>query len=334
MSFDVLALGNALVDVEFATPMETLDETGLAQGSMSLTDSEGQARLLDYLEYQHLVPHKKTGGGSAANSISALTGLGADAFYLCRVGDDDNGRFYLEDLATRNIVTDKARASATGQTGTCVVLVTPDGERTMQTDLGQSMFFDESNLNFERLKEARALYLEGYLAMNEALLPSLVKLEQQARLNEKKIILSFADPSVVKFAKDGLLTLLEGGVDMVFCNLEEAQLFTGKKQQKACARALLEYAKTAVITAGSAPCIIAQGEEILEVAPAPTTVLDTNGAGDNFAGAFLYAHLEHYALEDCARLAHEVAGAVVAQFGPRLGHADYATILHKVFGTP
>ena len=333
--YDVMAIGNALVDHEYLLSEAQLSQTGLEKGNMSLASLEEQNTLLDYLSSAEIEPSKLAGGGSAANAMFTFASLGGKAFYGCRVGDDKQGHFYLQDLHKSGVATSKQSIHAGGVTGSCVVAVTPDAERTMQTYLGTSSEICEDNINFEALSQTSWLYLEGYLAMSESLQPAITKLRQQAGIHNVNIALSFADPAVVKFAKEGLLNMIGSGVTVIFCNSEEAKLFTGKKQLKAAARALTEFCQTAVVTDGANGAIIATqhegGIEIHEVTtPKVIDVIDTNGAGDNYSGAFLYALAQHYTLPECGRLASEVASQVIQQMGPRLEARQYQDISRQV----
>ncbi len=334
--YHVIGIGNALVDTEFVVDEQTLLHTGLTRGNMTLTDEAGQKALFASLAQMKNFAVKQAGGGSGANSMVAFANLGGRAYYHCRVGDDELGAFYLQDLADNGVTTNDSFAKVVGTTGTCAVLVSEDGERTMQTDLGVSSAIDNANVDFETLTGANWLYLEGYLAMSPSIAPAITKLRQQAGVHGVRIAVSFADPAVVKFAKEGLLSMLGNGVSLIFCNIEEAQLFTGKKQHKACAKALVEYAQLAVVTGGSEPTVIAKkdGDDIvvLEVPTPSVNVVDTNGAGDSYAGAFLYALTQHYALEECGALAGAVASRVVGQFGARLSKDDYLAIKKQVLG--
>lgn len=335
MNYQVVAIGNALVDTEFAVTDELLAKVGLTRGNMTLADEHAQAKLFDDFAKNGVQSSKQSGGGSAANSMAAFGCLGGQAYYHCRVADDTLGNFYLDNLGEQGVATNRAFAIASGVTGTCAVLVSPDGERTMQTHLGTSSEICDENVDFETLARVDWLYLEGYLAMSPSIAPAMARLRQQAGVNGVKIAVSFADPAVVKFAKEGLLAMLGNGVSLIFCNLEEAQLFTEKKQHKACARALLDYAEMAVVTNGGEGAVIAtkNGDEIeLTEVPAAAVdkVLDTNGAGDNYAGAFLYGLTQSYDLTDCGRLASAVAGAVVQQYGARLEKGQYQAIRKAV----
>lgn len=333
--YHVIGIGNALVDTEFSISDDILAQTNLTRGNMTLANDDEQQALFDTLAQANLTPAKRSGGGSAANSMVTFASLGGRAFYNCRVGHDDWGQFYLNDLANSGVDTSDTHAKTDGITGSCTVLVTADGERTMQTHLGTSALINDSNVDFERLSKAEWLYLEGYLAMSPSITPAITKLRQQAGVHGVDVAISFADPAVVKFAKDGLLAMLGGGVSVIFCNLEEAQLFTDKKQHKACAKALLEHCKMAVVTNSGEPTIIAErtdGEPIITVVPTPAVaqVIDSNGAGDNYAGAFLYGLCQEYTPQECALLAGAIASQVVQQFGSRLSADSYQTIKQQV----
>lgn len=335
--YDVMAIGNALVDHEYLLSDAALEETDLTKGNMTLAGIEEQQQLLAYFKLAEIEPTKHASGGSAANTMYTFASLGGKPFYACRVGDDIQGQFYLKDLHEAGVVTSEKSIHTNGVTGSCVVAVTKDGERTMQTYLGTSSDIAADNVDFDALVHADWLYIEGYLAMSESIQPAMTQLRQQAGIHNAKIAVSFADPAVVKFAKDGLLNMLGNKVAVIFCNSEEAKLFTDKKQVKAAARALLEYCQTAVVTDGAKGAVIAHKSnneseiEIYDVAtPVVANVIDTNGAGDNYAGAFLYALSQQYSLPECGRLASEVSAQVIQQFGPRLISQDYRDIAQRV----
>ena len=338
--YDVMAIGNALVDHEYVLSDAALEETELTKGNMTLAEFEEQQQLLAYFKLAEIEPSKQAGGGSAANTMFTFASLGGKPFYACRVGDDDQGAFYLRDLHEAGVATSDKSIHEGGVTGSCVVAVTEDGERTMQTYLGTSSEIAADNVDFDALTQADWLYLEGYLAMSESIQPAMTQLRQQAGIHNAKIAVSFADPAVVKFAKDGLLNMLGNKVAVIFCNSEEAKLFTDKKQVKAAARALLEYCQTAVVTDGANGAVIAHQPtdeaeiEVHDVAtPAVANVIDTNGAGDNYAGAFLYALSQQYSLPECGRLASEISAQVIQQFGPRLASQDYRDIAQRVLSS-
>ncbi|PNK61316.1 adenosine kinase [Psychrobacter sp. FDAARGOS_221] len=337
--YNVMAIGNALVDHEYLLSDEQLTQTSLSKGSMTLASLEEQTQLLDTFVEQQLQPSNQAGGGSAANAMFAFASLGGTSFYGCRVGDDDAGAFYLNDLNKAGVATNNELSVAKdGVTGSCVVAITPDGERTMQTFLGTSSEIDANNIDLNALAESDWLYYEGYLAMSEALRPALRELYQQAKANNTKIAVSFADPAVVNFAKDGLLEILAEGVDAIFCNVEEAMLFTDTDNIQQAAKALTEYSTLAVVTNGPSDTLICQRLSADEMSMTSVTppkvdkVIDTNGAGDNYSGAFLYALHQGHDLNTCGKLAGKVASHIVQQFGPRLKPEQYQQITQQILG--
>lgn len=339
----IVAIGNALVDSEYLLNEDQLRATGLTKGNMTLASHSEQQALIDQLAQQQIQASKQASGGSAANSIYAAASLGSQTYYACRVGDDAAGQFYLADLNRVGIATASQSIALGGTTGSCMVIVTPDGERTMQTHLGTSAEINADDIDFSQLSNAKWLYLEGYLAMSPSIQEGISQLRDYAREHDIKVAVSFADPAVVKFGHEGLVHMLADGVDVIFCNAEEAMLFTGKSSHEAATKALLDHSKMAVVTRGAHGTLVAYQEgvvkeyyenNLVEVSsPVITDVLDTNGAGDNFAGAFLYALSENHEIRICGKLASAVASQVIRQFGPRLLQAQYQDILAAVLKT-
>ena len=331
--YQLVAIGNALVDTEFKICDEILTQTGLTKSNMTLADTDEQTALFDMLNTHGLTPTKQAGGGSAGNTVACFSALGGTSFYCCRVGHDKRGAFYLSDMQNMGVAIDAVKAEVVGATGTCVVLVTDDGERTMQTNLGVSGEIDQSNVDFDVLSKAKYLYLEGYLAMTPSVQDAISKLCQTAKAQGVKIVVSFADPAVIRFAKDGILSWLTGltdGVDVIFCNMDEAKLFAGTDDNTQAVHALLAHAALVVITDGANPTTVADKDGICMYDVAPANVIDTNGAGDNFAGAFLYALAQGADYGACVALAGAVASHVVSQFGARLPKAEYDLIKQSV----
>lgn len=335
MKNDVLALGNALVDHEYQVTDEVLASTKLDKGSAALADQAQQQALISELATHNAPLVKKAGGGSAANTVFTIAALGGKSSISCTVCDDEAGHFYLQNLTEAGVKTSVQSLAATAEpTGSCMVLVTPDAERTMQSFLGASAHFGFEAVDESLLNTAEMLYIEGYLAASEQAVDAVVQAKEIAKAQNTKVALSFSDPSMVNFCKQGLLTMLGEGVDILFCNQEEATLFTEKSGIEATAQALQAYADLVVITLGSQGAFVSKKGEAAFTVPtaAVETVLDTNGAGDNFAGAFLYGLSQSYALEDCAKLAVAVAGKLIGHFGPRMQTEDYQQLLSEFQG--
>lgn len=325
---DLFAIGNALIDQEFKVSDEFLAEQNLQKGTMQLTDGETQAQLFQNLQNSQVYKGQAS-GGSAANTTVAFSALGGSAFYGCRVGNDELGSVYLDGLNDASILTSKKSISE-GVTGTCMVLVSPDSERTMHTYLGITAELTDSQIDFESLKTAKWLYIEGYLSTSDSARVAVQQARQIAKDNQVKIALTLSDPAMVQYARTGLEELLDDGVDLLFCNEQEALMYTQTETIEAALAALKSLAKTVVITLGAEGALVATAEEHIQVAGRKVTAVDTNGAGDAFSGAFLYALNAGKDLQTAAELAILISSQMVAQFGPRLAVADYPKLLKQL----
>lgn len=325
---DLFAIGNALIDQEFQVSDDFLIQHSLQKGTMQLTDGETQANL-----YNNLIKtqrHKgQASGGSAANTTVAFSALGGQAFYACRVGNDDLGDIYLKGLNEAGIYT-ATKSVSEGVTGTCMVLVSDDSERTMQTYLGITAELSATQIDFEPLQTAKWLYIEGYLSTSDTARAAVKQAREIAKSNQVKIALTLSDPAMVQYAREGLDELLDDGVDLIFCNQQEAMMYTGTETAEAALEELKQKSKYIVITLGAQGALIYDGNNTFSVPGRPVTAVDANGAGDAFAGSFLYALNAGLGFQTAAQLAILVSSEVVAQFGPRLAVKDYAKLLHNI----
>lgn len=326
MSVDLYVIGNALVDLEYSVDDQFLQQHQLLKGTMQLAEQAAQQQLLTHLN-QSYHAQEQASGGSAANSTVAFTAMGGSAFYACRVGTDDFGQFYLNGLSSANVQTSSSSMSD-GETGTCVVLVTPDSERTMQTYLGITAELSAAQIDFAPLKTARYLYIEGYLATSPSARAAVKQAREIAKANNIQIAITLSDPAMVQYARDGLDDLIDDGVDLLFCNEHEARMYTHTEAMQDTIAALLKLSKTVVVTLSEKGAYIAtQTGEHLHINAVPCNAIDTLGAGDAFAGAFLYALNNGDTLENCGQLAAATASKVVSQYGPRLSVEQYQAIL-------
>lgn len=324
---DLFAIGNALIDQEFKVSNEFLIQQGLQKGTMQLTDGETQAAL--YQQLQDTQTYKgQASGGSAANTTVAFSALGGSAFYGCRVGNDELGSIYLSGLNDAGIQT-TTQSISEGVTGTCMVLITPDSERTMHTYLGITAELSDNQINFEPLKTAKWLYIEGYLSTSDTARVAVKQARELAKAHGVKIALSLSDPAMVQYARQGLEELLDDGVDLLFCNEQEALMFTNTEHLDAAIEILKLKNQHIVITQGAKGAVIIAPTQQFQVAGRTVEAVDTNGAGDAFAGAFLYALNTGYSLEVATQLAILISSEVVAQFGPRLTIEHYARLLEQ-----
>lgn len=325
---DLFAIGNALIDQEFQVSDDFLIQHNLQKGTMQLTDGETQASL-----YNNLIKtqrHKgQASGGSAANTTVAFSAFGGQAFYACRVGNDDLGDIYLKGLNEAGIHT-TTKSVSQGVTGTCMVLVSDDSERTMHTYLGITAELSARQIDFEPLKTAKWLYIEGYLSTSDTARAAVKQAREIAKANQVKIALTLSDPAMVQYAREGLDELLDDGVDLIFCNQQEAMMYTGTETAEAALEQLKQKSKYIVITLSAQGALIYDGNNAFSVPGRQVTAVDANGAGDAFAGSFLYALNAGLGFQTAAQLAILISSEVVSQFGPRLAVEDYAKLLHSI----
>ena len=323
--YHLYAIGNALVDTEYEVGDDLLATMGVSKRHMTLIDAPRRSELLGHVQGLH---HRRTGGGSAANTAVALAQLGGQAFYSCRVADDELGAFYAQDLEANGVATNLSHTRAEhGQTGSCLVLVTPDAERTMCTFLGVSAELDAHSLHPHDIAKSRIYYMEGYLAASPTGLQAALQGRQIAREHHLQLALTLSDVSMINFCKDGLLAMLGDGVDYLFANEEEAQVWSGSTDLNTMVQTLSALGKTVCLTRGPKGSLVIQGQNVIEVPATPVKAVDTNGAGDMFAGAFLYGMTHHMDMHTAATLANRAAAQVVSQHGNRLQTAQLQALL-------
>jgi sugar/nucleoside kinase (ribokinase family) len=322
--YHLYAIGNALVDTEYEVSDELLNAMGVSKRHMTLIDTAQRAELLKHVQGLHA---RRTGGGSAGNTVVALAQLGGKAFYSCRVADDELGTFYSQDLQTNGVATNLTHTRPTeGQTGSCMVLVTPDAERSMCTFLGATSQLDASALHPQDIAKSNIYYMEGYLAASPTGLEAAVKGRQIAIDHKVQTALTLSDVSMINFCRAGLEAMIGNGLDYLFANEEEAQTWCGSSDMDTIIGQLSPLAHTVCLTRGSKGCIVVQGQQRTEVPAMPTKAVDTNGAGDMFAGTFLYGITHGLTPAQAAALANRTAAAVVSQHGNRLTAAQMRQI--------
>lgn len=330
MRYHIYGIGAALVDTEIDVSDQDLAQLDITKGHMTLVDAEKQQAIMAYLA-DHTI-HNKRSGGSAANSVIAASYFGAKTFYSCKVANDDNGNFYHHDMQVAGVACNGIEPSAAGETGKCLVLITPDAERTMLTHLGISETLCSQTLNAAAIAQTQYAYIEGYLVTSPTGRAAAIQLRETAEQHGVKTALSLSDPGMVEFFGDGLREMIGGGVDLLFCNEDEACGFTACSDMQSAAEALKKYAKTFAITCGSRGALIFDGEQLHTIASHAVKAIDSNGAGDMFAGAFLYAITHGYSWVEAGNLASRAAAEVVSHYGPRLAAEKHAQIFQEVLG--
>jgi sugar/nucleoside kinase (ribokinase family) len=314
--YQVYGLGNALVDYELEISDEFLRDHQVEKGMMTLVAEEQQEAML---RASHGQIRKRQSGGSAANSMIAIAQLGGNAFYTCKVADDEDGRMYQEEMSALGIDTN-LDALPRGTTGKCLVMVTPDSQRTMNTYLGITADLGENELRPDAIGMSEFLYIEGYLVSSPQGMRAIRKAKEIARESGTRIAYTFSDPSMVKFFNDQSQEAVDGDMDMLFANDIEAQLFTGTGNDDDAFEALKAHAHQFVMTRSAKGAWIFDGAQKIEIAPHPVNAVDSTGAGDMFAGAYLYGLTHGMLPENAGNLASLLSAQVVTQFGPRLDH--------------
>ncbi|MEN9996430.1 MAG: 2-dehydro-3-deoxygluconokinase [Pseudomonadota bacterium] len=327
---DLYAIGNALVDSEYEVSDALLLKMGVSKRHMTLIDTPRRAELLEHVS--QLQP-RQTGGGSAGNTVVALAQLGGKAFYSCKVAHDSLGDFYIKDLQAQGVNTNLTHTRAmAGQTGSCMVLVTPDAERSMCTFLGVSAELDDVALHPQDIVKSKIYYMEGYLAASPTGLAAALKGRKIAQEAGVALALTLSDVSMIQFCKAGLDAMLGEGVDYLFCNQEEAQVWCGTEDLEQVRQTLKKLAKMVCFTRGAQGSEVLTAEQSWHVPAEKVKAIDTNGAGDMFAGAFLYAMTRGYAPNQAATLGNQAAAAVVSQHGNRLSLGQLSAI--KAYALP
>ena len=322
-TYDVYGLGNALVDMEFEVHDQFLNENKIDKGVMTLVDENQQHELIGQLD---VFEGNKASGGSAANTLIAVSSMGGSSYYSCKVADDELGHFYLDDLKAAGVDCNMDGKHKGGITGKCLVMVTPDAERTMHTFLGVSSELSPYEVSEEAIKNAKYCYLEGYLTTSETGKAANIEARTIAEANGIKTALTFSDPFVVEHFRDGFTDTIGDGIDLLFCNEAEALSYTQKASVEEAAEVIKTFAKTFAITLGAKGAAIYDGSEMISIAANPVKAVDINGAGDLFAGAFMYGLTHGMTFEQAGNLASKASSQIVSQFGPRLKMAQYQAL--------
>ncbi len=322
--YDVYGLGNALVDMEFEVHDQFLQDNSIDKGVMTLVDEDQQHELIEQLD---AFEGKKASGGSAANTLIAVSSMGGSSYYSCKVADDDLGLFYLNDLKTAGVDCNMDGKHKGGITGKCLVMITPDAERTMHTFLGVSSELSPYEVSEDAIKNASYCYLEGYLTTSETGKAANIEARKIAENNNIKTSLTFSDPFVVEHFRDGFTETIGDGIDLLFCNEVEALSYTGKESVAEAIDVIKTFAKTFAITLGAKGATIFDGSDLIHIDANTVKAVDSNGAGDLFAGAFMYGLTHGKTFEQAGVLASKASSIIVSQFGPRLKQAQYRSLV-------
>lgn len=323
--YDVYAVGNALVDIEYQTSASRLVELGIDKGVMTLIDEQRQNSLMAQLGESH---EKMTCGGSAANTIIALAQMGASTHLDCRVSNDMTGQIFTKDLHQSGVHSSLgSKPAPPGITGKCLVFVTPDADRTMNTFLGVSADLDPGDINLEAIRQSQTIYIEGYLASAENTRDAAIEARRMAENRDVKTALTLSDPNMVKFFRDNLEAMIGDRVDLLFANEEEALQLASTDQFEDAVELLKKRSRSFAITRGKAGAVLFDGIALIEIKPYQVNAIDSLGAGDMFAGAFLYGLSQGMSYQQSGDWASRASSKIVTQYGPRLETAQTQALL-------
>ena len=314
--FDLLCIGNAIVDVLAPVDAGMPERQGMAPGSMTLIDAARADAL-----YAQLTPERQTGGGSAANTAVVAAALGARTAYLGTVADDALGRAYAADLDAAGIYfpTPPLPKSRAGDrtTARCLILVTPDGQRTMNTYLGACTAFGPDDLDAATVRESRITYLEGYLFDPPAAQEAFRRAAELAHAAGRTVALSLSDPFCVDRHRTAFQALAAGHVDILFANEDEiVSLYESESFEQAAERAGRDVA-LAVLTRSEKGSVVFRDGERTDIPAVPTLVRDSTGAGDAYAAGFLAGLTQGLPIAECGRIGSVAAAEVISHFGAR-----------------
>ena len=311
--FDVVGLGNAIVDVFASVEDSFLEQHDIRKNGMTLIDEERADALVD------AAPEgPQLSGGSGANTIVGISSFGGRAGYIGKVAKDTLGDVFRKDMNDSGIPFDTPALENGPATARCIVFVTPDGARSMNTFLGASVLFSASDVNEQMVKDAAILYLEGYLFDQEDAKAAFVHASEIAQAAGRKVALTLSDGFCVERHRESFLHLIKNHVDLVFANEDEAlSLYQTDNFDEAVERMQAD-AGLAAITRSEKGSVVISPEGAVAVAAEPIDkVVDTTGAGDQYAAGFLFGVSRGLPLETCAKLGHIAAAEVISHYGPR-----------------
>lgn len=307
---DITSVCNALMDILIEATDQDLQKFGLKKGVMHLVDSKRQAEVLTYFANKTKVTEL---GGSSLNAIRTLAALGHTTVFAGMINDDEFGvqiKGRMNQLGIKSFLGGHYQES----TGTCIILITPDGERTMNTNLGASRLYDKTHIPHDEIAASQILHFCGYQWDTSEQKEAVTLAIQTAHKNNTLISFDIADPFVVDRNRDDFVRLISDEADIVFANREEAKILFNSSPEEA-GRRIAETGSIAVIKLGAEGAAVFKGSEQFRIAPVPTTVVDTTAAGDMFAAGFLHGFLKGRDLARCGQIAATLASDVISRVG-------------------
>ena len=330
MKYDICALGNALVDTQYMVEHDFLKEIGLEPDSMTLASAEEHKPIIDKLEKMGVASVSDC-GGSATNSLVAASNYGSICHHVCRVAHDNDGKKYLDSLKVAGVKhIGFTKEDSDMPTGKCLILVTPDAKRTMSSMLGISAFLGPKDIDYDAVKNSKIFYIEGYMVTSDENYSAVTSVLQNINNSKTLKALSLSDAGIVHGFRDKFKEIESYGIDMIFCNDDEAVAFSETSNLVEAIEFYKKQSYMIAITKGSEGSIIIKDGKELSSPAITINPVDTNGAGDMFAGSFMHAYLNDHDISECAEFSNYASSKVVETFGPRLTPNGYAEVLNKL----
>jgi sugar/nucleoside kinase (ribokinase family) len=311
--YDVIAIGNAIVDVLAKADDAFLSEQQLPKGAMSLVDSETAERL-----YELMGAGVEASGGSAANTVAGIAGLGGRAAFIGTVADDQLGEVFAHDIRAVGVSFDSKPLTGSAPTARCLILVTPDAQRTMQTFLGACIEMGPEDVDETQIAAAKVVYLEGYLWDQPRAIEAMLKGVRAAKAAGRKVAFTTSDAFCVGRHRQDFLQLIENHVDILFANELEIMSLFEVDDFDAALQQIRGKVEIAALTRSEKGSVLVRGDEVHVIDAVPgVKVVDTTGAGDAYAAGFLYAYTQGRDLHDCGVLGGKLAAEVISHYGAR-----------------
>ncbi|HEX5946291.1 MAG TPA: adenosine kinase [Acidimicrobiales bacterium] len=309
---DVVGIGNALVDVLSHETDDFVDTQGLVKSAMTLIEPDRAEQL-----YAAMGPGIELSGGSAANTIAGVASFGGRSAYMGRVFDDQLGAVFAHDLRAQGVIFNNKPAIEGPPTGRCLIVVTPDAHRTMNTCLGASAFFGPDDVDADLVRSGQVTFLEGYLFDRPESQEAYWVASKYAHDAGRKVALTLSDLFCVERHHDAFLPLVRERIDILFANEAEACALWGCDEVGAAVERARAEVAVACITLSEKGSVVVAGAETYEIPAQPVEVVDTTGAGDLYAAGFLYGYTAGRPLDECGRLGSLAAAEVISHIGAR-----------------
>ena len=311
--YRVTGIGNAILDITSQVSENFLQENNIEKRIMKLVN-DNESKMLYSLLSKKII----SVGGSIANTMIALSKLGINTSYIGKINDDEMGNDFISDMKSNNVNFYPNFTNNNSETGRCICFITPDGERSMCTNLGASKYIDKNDINVEILKKTEILYLEGYVLDNKKSLEVFHEAIKIVKKNNGKVALTLSDPYCVDRNRELFKSLIDKNIDFLFCNEDELKIFTGSNDINTALTNSPKSIENVICTLGEKGSVFLRNEKKSFITTTPISPIDTTGAGDYFAAGFFFGILCKKSYADSAKIGNKLAGEIIQTIGSRL----------------